>query len=176
VYVLTARQASPRLAGVIGTPPNRYLARQYNTSPFLLFLFTSIHPMFGGRDPTNAEPVRAWTSPPRLSVWPPRVRRRNIPMALWSKSASVLPRGTTRPHHTTTFRRFLPVIVAQLIVSAAPSASGQSSPLRTPAILSSPLRRRKTRCNKQIPCDLCLKRGVAHMCRLESQFGAPPPA
>ncbi|ORY20999.1 hypothetical protein BCR39DRAFT_570435, partial [Naematelia encephala] len=30
--------------------------------------------------------------------------------------------------------------------------------------------RRKTRCNKQIPCDLCLKRGVAHLCHLDAQF------
>ncbi|WVF69384.1 hypothetical protein IAT40_004160 [Kwoniella sp. CBS 6097] len=33
--------------------------------------------------------------------------------------------------------------------------------------------RRKTRCNKQIPCDVCVKRGVTAMCRLESQYALP---
>ncbi|WVR06178.1 hypothetical protein IAU60_003208 [Kwoniella sp. DSM 27419] len=30
--------------------------------------------------------------------------------------------------------------------------------------------RRKTRCNKQVPCDVCVRRGVPTACRLESQF------
>ncbi|KAK8858404.1 hypothetical protein IAR55_002631 [Kwoniella newhampshirensis] len=34
--------------------------------------------------------------------------------------------------------------------------------------------RRKTRCNKQIPCDLCSKRGVSHLCRLESNYVPVP--
>ncbi|OCF41473.1 hypothetical protein I317_04676 [Kwoniella heveanensis CBS 569] len=33
--------------------------------------------------------------------------------------------------------------------------------------------RRKTRCNKQIPCDVCTKRGVTTLCRLESQYAIP---
>ncbi|WVQ96882.1 hypothetical protein IAU59_003989 [Kwoniella sp. CBS 9459] len=33
--------------------------------------------------------------------------------------------------------------------------------------------RRKTRCNKQIPCDVCVKRGVTDLCRLESQYALP---
>lgn len=35
--------------------------------------------------------------------------------------------------------------------------------------------RRKTRCSKVIPCEPCSKRGVAHLCRQEQQFGPPIP-
>ncbi|WRT67564.1 uncharacterized protein IL334_004536 [Kwoniella shivajii] len=35
--------------------------------------------------------------------------------------------------------------------------------------------RRKTRCNKQIPCDVCTRRGVRESCRLESQYIVPSP-
>lgn len=33
--------------------------------------------------------------------------------------------------------------------------------------------RRKARCDKTIPCSLCIKRGVTHLCRLEPQFIIP---
>ncbi|OWZ62946.1 hypothetical protein AYX15_04982 [Cryptococcus neoformans] len=35
--------------------------------------------------------------------------------------------------------------------------------------------RRKARCSKVIPCEPCSKRGVAHLCRQEQQFGPPIP-